>query len=75
MFSLFKPKLIQFGDGKYAIRKFCLFYYEYMDERGDWWMATITKFDNGDEAIDIYNQRKIADKCKVISTLDDEWDL
>jgi hypothetical protein len=71
MFGIFKPKLMQFGDGKFALRKLTLAGYCYMDKDGYWWISRKPKYDNEEEAINAY----LATVQKVISTLDDEWDL
>lgn len=74
MFNFFKPKLVQFGDGKFGIQKYSILdgtEYLWPDSFHYDWCPNPYKYDTEEAAIDSF----LAAKCKVIAVLDDEWDL
>lgn len=80
MFSYFKPKLVQFPNGKFGIMKRRLFDDpKFLGVEGDWWtlekyVKMYCMFDTEELAL----ERFIVvdpDKVKILATLDDKWDL
>ena len=71
MFTIFKPQLVQFGDGKFAIRKFSFLYRDLYLWPNQEWFPVPYKHDDEDKALDSY----MLTKYKVVSKLDDDWDL
>lgn len=84
MFNYFKPKLVQFGDGKFGIlkRKFLGIEY-YLGNDITWWsvqeyVEKYCHFDNADKALDAFaKDQALQKKSKyvIISEITDEWDV
>ncbi len=70
MFNFFKPKLIQWGDGTYSIRKWSIIGQLYLSKHGNW-LTEKTKYQTEDDVKSAYEKTI----CKVIVTLDDEWEI
>ena len=84
MFNYFKPKLVQFGNGKFGILKRKFFGYEcYLGDDITWWsvqeyVEKYCHFDNADDALDAFAKEqafKKKSKYVVISELNDDWDV
>jgi hypothetical protein len=85
MFSYFKPKLIQFDNGKFGIIKHTFLGSDhYLGDNNYWWtpkkeyVEKYCQFDTEEKAVDAYMKEYMSNqkiKHKVIATLDDEWDL
>ena len=88
MFNYFKPRLVQFIDGKYGIvKRNFLKSNTYLGRDLYWWYADVDinmycKFNTGEGAVDAFNEynkkqyiKKNIVNYKVISILDDEWDI
>jgi hypothetical protein len=71
MFSFFKPKLIQWGDGTFSIRRLSILGQEYLSRHGYWLLSTVQRFDTEEDLMKAYEKTTY----KVVATLDDEWDL
>lgn len=88
MFGFFKPKLVEFGSGKFGILKRNFMgpnYYLGLDE--NWWchpdcVEAYCFYETAEKALESYEQhlaaerlKKLKLKFKEIATLDDEWEF